>query len=630
MTKYKFSILALIVSIAIPQLSAGRDSPFTRKGSGPRYWIAYEHCYSTDSPIPESVWKENIDWMARTMLPYGYDMVCNDGWIEAAQTINANGYITKYNSDYEKGFVQWAEYIESKGMKMGVYYNPMWMTAAAFDADTPVAGTSVGARSIAGEHSFNNYLHWVDVSKAGAKEWIQGYVNYFKEMGVGFLRIDFLENYERNYGTEAYRQALEWIEQAAGDDMLLSLVMPNCWNDASTELPYGDMIRIDDDCFDGDWEFVSGRRRGERKEAWPQFGNAFDGFVGFSHLGGHGKMILDGDFMRMNRLASDNERRFLISLMIMAGSPLAIADQYSTIRQHAWVYQNREMLELNDLGFVGKPLSGDWRDAENSSRWVGRLPCGDLVVGLFNREDTKKTMTIDFAGELGIDPGAIENVRDLWQNRDMEIPAERWSAELAPHECQILRIRTTGGQGLQAGDGGGRGDLNDPADSVSRTCLPYLVAVGATMLLGVTLWARRRKKSFISIIITAIATITAFTSFAQSESELRSPDGRLALCFTLSPEGAPEYSLTLGGKVVIRPSRMGFELAGGAQKRDFSTSPDGSTPSAGEEGSLLDGFRIADVQRDSREQRSGRGWKMGAVDQGGGLAHRGEQCCVVR
>jgi alpha-glucosidase len=448
--KRKIQIFAILSVICIPLLSAGRESPFTRKGSGPRYWIAYEYCYTTNSHIPESVWKENIDWMASEMLPYGYDMVCNDGWIEAAQTIDRNGYITKYNSDYQKGFAEWAEYIEDKGMRMGVYYNPMWMTAAAFQADVPVAGTSVTARSIAGEHSFNDYLHWVDVAKPGAKEWIQGYVKYFKDMGVGFLRIDFLENYERNYGTEAYRQALKWIDEAAGDDMMLSLVMPNCYDNASSELPYGDMIRIDDDCFDGDWEFVSGRRRGERKESWPQFGNAFDGFVAFSPLGGHGKMILDGDFMRMNRLASDNERRFLISLMIMAGSPLAIADQYSTIRQHAWVYQNREMLELNDLGFVGKPLSSDPLDAENSSRWVGQLPCGDWVVGLFNREESEKTMGVDFLRELGVDPKEIENIRDLWQNRDMDIPARRWSVELAPHECQILRIKTGGKLRIEA------------------------------------------------------------------------------------------------------------------------------------------------------------------------------------
>ena len=56
--------------------------------------------------------------------------------------------------------------------------------------------------------------------------------------------------------------------------------------------------------------FVSNRRRGQ-KALWPQYGNAFDGFIGFADVGGRGQMILDGDFMRLNTMANDKERKFL-------------------------------------------------------------------------------------------------------------------------------------------------------------------------------------------------------------------------------------------------------------------------------------------------------------------------------
>lgn len=347
--KLLLGFAALFLS-SCPQSSIARDSPFTRHGTGPRYWIAYEECFVTNVPLSEERWKANIDWMEKTFKPYGYDMICNDGWIETAQTVNENGYITKYNSDWKNGFSYWTKYLQERGMKMGVYYNPMWLTRAAYEQNLPVKGTSYHTRDIVGYKSFNDPLYWVDVDKPGAKEWIQNYVRYFKEMGVAYLRIDFLENYETNYGTRRYEQALAWIAEAAGDDLFLSLVMPHCYNHAKTELKYGDMIRIDDDCFDGDWDFVSNRRRGQQKDHWPQFGNAFDGFIGFADVGARGQMILDGDFMRMNKLANDNERRFLFSLMIMGGSALAIADQYDTIGDHAWVYQNPEMNELNSLG----------------------------------------------------------------------------------------------------------------------------------------------------------------------------------------------------------------------------------------------------------------------------------------
>ncbi len=260
-------------------------------------------------------------------------------------------------------------------------------------------------------------------------------------MGVVYLRIDFLENYENNYGTIKYEQALKWIMEAAGDDMFLSLVMPNCNNHAETEIKYGDMIRISDDCFDGDWDFVSNRRRNQKKDKWPQYGNLFDGFIGFSDVGKRGQMILDGDFMRMNKLANDDERKFLFSLMIMAGSALAIADQFNTIQQHEWVYKNREINELNSMGFVAKPLSNSFSDIENSSRWVGQLSDGDWVVGLFNRESTSQIRSIDLENELGISEGKTENIRDLWKQQNIGPFSGKYFVELAPHSCIILKIQ---------------------------------------------------------------------------------------------------------------------------------------------------------------------------------------------
>lgn len=434
-------VLAIFAGGAVCTLQA-RDSPFTRKGTGPRYWIAYEYCWVTNTPIPEDRWKANIDWVSMNFKSYGYDMICNDGWIEAAQTINKDGYITKYNDEWQHGFSYWADYLSQKEMKLGVYYNPLWMTKAAFQQNGNVKGTTIHTREIVGDISFNAPLYWIDVDKPGAKEWIQGYVTYFIETGAKYLRVDFLENYEKNYGTAKYIKALQWIKEAAGNDLFLSLVMPNCFDHGRNELKYGDMIRIDDDCFDGGWEFVSNRRRGEQKPLWPQYANAFDGFIGFADIGGRGQMILDGDFMRLNTMANDKERKFLFSLMVITGSALAIADQFDTIEKSAWIYQNAELLELNENGFVAKPLSYDHKDIEKSSIWAGQLPNGDWVVGLFNREETTQIRRIDFEKELGIEGGITKNVRCLWQHTDLGTMTGGYSVELEPHECQIIKIET--------------------------------------------------------------------------------------------------------------------------------------------------------------------------------------------
>ncbi|MCI2083184.1 MAG: hypothetical protein LKK19_07200 [Bacteroidales bacterium] len=459
----KFSYTKTIIAVSLLSLASvtlfARDSKYTRKGTGPQYWIAYEYCYDLDVPMTELRWKCNIDWMAKTFKDYGYDMICNDGWIESAQTINGNGYITKYNSNWENGFSYWNEYIKGRGMKMGVYYNPLWMTKAAYDGDCPVTGSTATAKQIAGDHPFNDALYWVDVDKPGAEQWVKGYVRYFINLGVKYLRIDFLENYEDNYGTRRYAKALQWIMEEAGDELFLSLVMPNCYGHAKTELLYGDMIRIDNDCFSGEWDFVSSRNRGNVRGVWPQYDNVFDGMVAFSDVAAKGQMILDGDCMRLNKLQSKDERRFLFSIMVMGGSALAIADQYDTADDDVDdIYKNRELIELNQLGFVAKPLSRDIHDI-NSSRWVGQLPDGDYVVGLFNREDEAMKYGIDFFDDLGIDGGKVENVRDLWEHKDLGSMSGKYEAELAPHSCKILRIRPDGKRRFQAECSSARGGV---------------------------------------------------------------------------------------------------------------------------------------------------------------------------
>lgn len=441
MKSKKIFLLALfLVGYCFQQVNA-RDSKFTRKGNGPLYWTSYEYCNENDAPMPEERWKKNIDWMARNFKAYGYDMICNDGWIEGAQTINDKGYIIKYNSEWLYDFKYWNNYIAQKGMKVGVYYNPLWLTKAAYEHNCQVKGTKVGTQSIVGSKAYNKDLYWVDTDKKGAEQWIKGYVRHFIDLGMTYLRIDFLENYEGKYGSEKYAQALKWIKEEAGDEIFLSLVMPNCYNDAKTECKYGDMIRVSDDCYDGGWDFVSNRKRGVVQSHWPRYWNIFDGFIGFSKITSKGKLIMDGDFMRMHTMPNKAEKQFLFSLMVMTGSALAIADQYDTIGEDAWVYQNQELLDLHRQGFVASPVSTNSSDVKNSTRWIGQMPNGDWVVGLFNRQEASMKMGVDFKEELGVKKGALM-VRDLWSHQDLGEKTTGYSVVLQPHSCKIIRLKS--------------------------------------------------------------------------------------------------------------------------------------------------------------------------------------------
>lgn len=416
-----------------------RDSKFTRHGAGPLYWMAYEHCFVTDQPLPESRYKNSVDWVAENFLPYGFDMVCTDGWIEQAQTIDANGYITKYNDGWVHDFSYWIDYNKKKGLKTGIYYDPLWMTRTAYDKNLPIKGSDKRTRDIKGNTNFNDFIYWVDTDKEGAEQWVKGYVRYFIELGFSFLRIDFLNWFEDSYGTDRYVKALRWIKEEAGDEIFVSLVMPNCFDHAANEIPYGDLFRISEDVFGGGWDFISNRRRGVQQDRWAQWGNVFDGFVGFSDVAARGQIIMDGDFIRLNTCADDNERQFWVSLMAITGSPIAIADQYDTANGCERFYQNEEILALNKAGFSARPASTNPSDVA-SSRWFGQLPDGDWIVGLFNREESASNMSVNFVKDLGITDGKVDNVRDLWSHSDLGAFEGSYRVNVPAHGCRILRI----------------------------------------------------------------------------------------------------------------------------------------------------------------------------------------------
>lgn len=444
-----------------------RNSVFTQKGTGPMYWSTYEYQYTANQYMPEDKWKANIDWIAGNFKQYGYNMVCTDGWIEGSTRTNANGYIISHNDSWVNDWKYWADYTKSKGLELGVYYNPLWVTPAAVnDLSKTVAGTKIPIHDIvdtkynfsknnglSGDrfgYEFNNgdkTLYWVDVTKPGAKEYVQGYINYFKNIGVKFLRIDFLSWYEdgkdkgksigKNHGEKDYQTALKWMEEAAGNDMELSLVMPHLKDNGQTEMAYGDMARINEDVAEGGWERFSNLNRGKKYDYWSQYSNPFDGLIYWSKYFGKNKMIPDADMLRLNTFSTDAEKITAVSLYLMAGAPIDIADEYDTIGNNAWIYENTEMLDLNKQGFVGKPLSSNPKDKYNSQIWTGKLADGSYVVGLFNREDTPQSRKIDFKKTLGLTKEA--SVRDLWAHKNLGDMVS-YGLEIPPHSCVIIKV----------------------------------------------------------------------------------------------------------------------------------------------------------------------------------------------
>ncbi len=441
LNKYLRYILICFINCAASAFVLGQANPF----KAPLYWSVYEYCYTADGAIPESEWLANIDWVDQNLKSFGYNMICIDGWGDDNQ-YNQFGYREKHSAEWTHDYAWWSAELQSRGMTLGIYYNPLWINRNAAKSGIKIEGTDIPLSSLIDESEDALWFTWVQLDRPGAEEYVKGYIQYYADMGVRYLRVDFLSWFESGVdkGTivgpdrphEYYVTALRWMREACdANGMFLSLVMPNLNDEAATEIQFGHMVRINEDVANGTWTRFSNMDRGIRYPGWSQYHNAFDGYTYWSHLSGRNKMILDGDFIRIHSMANDEEKKTVISLHLMAGGPLSVADQYSTIGNDLWLYQNTEMLALNQDGFVGEPLSNNPVD-ESSQIWKGQMSSGDWIIGLFNREDKIENRQLDF-GTLGIE-GPVK-VRDLWAHTDLGT-MNSITAQIPPHGCIIFRL----------------------------------------------------------------------------------------------------------------------------------------------------------------------------------------------
>lgn len=423
----------------------------------PLYWSIYEYAYGLEqSGVSESrmdfsssQWDEIIDWVATNLKPYGYDMLCTDGFIPMLAN-DASGYMTHYGSVPLKDLVAKCK---ARGLRLGVYDNPLWVHGSR---STKIQGTDLtfgdllydNSTKVTNANAQDLWFTWIVSEKEGAQEYIDGFFRHYKELGVEFIRMDFLSWYEdgkdrgmgivgRGYGREAYARALAYIAQSAKKyGIFTSLVMPHLNNDAEVEARYGNMVRIVADTGGGGWWHTSAQDKGVSYASWPNCMNQFDGFVYWSHITGRDKVILDGDFLRLNRYDTDAERQTAVSLQLMAGGPIAVADQPSTIGNAMSFYTNDELLALRTDGFVGQPLNDRLNDSD-SQIWYGTLSNGDVVVGLFNRSDQPTTVSVTL-NRVGL--SGEHQVRDLWTHTDEGV-VSTLSASIPAHGCKILKIK---------------------------------------------------------------------------------------------------------------------------------------------------------------------------------------------
>ena len=157
--------------------------------------------------------------------------------------------------------------------------------------------------------------------------------------------------------------------------------------------------------------------------------------------------MLDGDFIRLNTMASEDECKSIISLNVIAGGPVTVSDRYDSIGKRLKFYQNRDILALVKDGFVGKPLSNTppqnsveyAEDNDRSQIWTGDMSNGDKIIAIFHRPwegNAPKTFRI-VPADYGISGNYM--VRDLWENRNLP-HKDVYEVTIPARGCVVYRI----------------------------------------------------------------------------------------------------------------------------------------------------------------------------------------------
>ena len=273
----------------------------------PLYWSVYGHLRAQEKAgsfpniFTEQDWDEAIDYVATNLKSHGYDMLVTDGF---ASMSGDDGYMTRYSrtakdeSSPEVSLTTIVAKLKAKGLKLGVYDSPFWYHYTNPNAVIP--GTDgIKVSSLAYDPAKDKDIKhpgskdqfgWVVTDHPGAEQYFEGFFKHYSDLGVKFVRMDFLSWYEdgmnytdvidKGYGRERYVKGMQWINKYAQKyGVYVSLVMPHLRNNALIERYAGNMVRIDADALEGSWYRFSDNNRGSLRGGWPNSENAFDGFI---------------------------------------------------------------------------------------------------------------------------------------------------------------------------------------------------------------------------------------------------------------------------------------------------------------------------------------------------------------
>jgi alpha-galactosidase len=374
-------MLALSLSCAVGTATAQSENAAPLAQTPPMGWNSWN---KFGCNVSEQLIRETADAIVNSgMQAAGYKYVNIDDCWQVSRDVH--GTIVADPAKFPSGIKALADYVHSKGLKLGVYT----------DAGTLTCEKRPG--SLGHElQDAKTYAAW----------------------GVDYVKVDWChaEGLDPEVQYAKFRDALA----QAGRPILFSICnwgvkAPWTWGPGTGNL----------------W-----RTTGDIKDTWDRMSvigfsqNGLEKFAGPGHWN-------DPDMLEIgNGGMKPNEYRLHMALWALLAAPLLAGNDLRSMTP-----ETKEMLTNNEIIAVDQDPKGVqghrvW-DEGPLEIWAKQMADGSVATGLFNRGESELKITLDLK-KLGFDGPA--KLRDLWLHKDAAMAEGSYTATVPKHAVVLLKV----------------------------------------------------------------------------------------------------------------------------------------------------------------------------------------------
>lgn len=402
MNKSLFLSAALLLSSLFTTAQTPRNQLTPKPPMGWMTWNLFQ------GNINEQLIRETADAMVEGgFRDAGYEYIFIDDLWQGGRDRQKN--IIPDPEKFPNGMKALADYVHSKGLKLGIYSDAAQLTCGGWTA-------SLGFE----EQDARTFASWgIDYLK-------YDYCNAPEDSATARHRYRTMANALQNSGRDivlgicewGQRQCEEWCEEVGGQLWRTSYDVRDMWKDIVKEGGMGiiDIVNV-----------TAPLAKYVRPGQWPDMDILVVGLNGTggpsSDLGGVG--------------CTQTEYQTQMSMWCMMASPLAMTNDLRKVSEDdRRILLNPEIIAINQ-DVLGKAAERKVMN-DNYQIFVRPLADGSHAVALLNTSEKPLTLTADFAS-LGF--AGKYTVRDVWQHKDVACNASNWKGRVMPHETRVFVVK---------------------------------------------------------------------------------------------------------------------------------------------------------------------------------------------